>query len=115
MRKIDDARKGAAAGHAKAQLDLGWLLVDAREYYEAYKWMILALDAGIEQAIEATEMLEASERVSDRQIAQAYYDVACWCEAGSVVPLNIPAAVRLWEVAEALGHLEAAHRLARWR
>lgn len=113
--KISEVRRLAAAGRPDAMLQLGWLLVETKQHAEAYKWMALALDRGLEEAIEATEYLEASELVTDAQIRDAYFDIANWCEQGEVVPLNIPAAVRLWEVAQALGHAEAAKRLARWR
>lgn len=115
MNPIVEARQRASAGKAKAQLELGWLLVEVGEYLEAYKWMTLALDGGVEDAIDATEFLEATEKVTYDQIRQAYYDVGCWCEEGDVVPLNVPAAVRLWEVAAEMGHAEAVKRLERWR
>lgn len=115
MNKILDARRRATAGKAKAQYELGWLLVEVGQFYEAYKWLSLAMDGGVEDAIDATEFLEASERVTSEQIRQAYYEIGCWCEEGEVVPLNIPAAVRLWETAEAMGHRGAAERLVRWR
>lgn len=115
MSKIVEARRQASGGHPQAQLELGWLLVEIGEYAEAYKWMALALDGGVEAAIEATEFLEASEKVTDEAICESYFQIGCWCEAGEVVPLNIPAAVRLWEVAEAMGHPQAGRRLERWR
>lgn len=115
MSSIVQARQRASAGKARAQLELGWLLVEVGEHFEAYKWMTLALDGGEEGAIDATEFLEATEKVTYEQIRQAYYDVGCWCEEGEVVPLNVPAAVRLWDVAAEMGHGEAAKRLKRWR
>jgi TPR repeat protein len=115
MNPIVDARRRACAGRPKAQLELGWLLVEVDEFYEAYKWMALALDGGVDDAIDATEFLEATERVTYDQIREAYFEIGCWCEEGDVVPLNVPAAVRLWEVAAEMGHRQAAERLERWR
>jgi TPR repeat protein len=115
MNPILDARRRASAGRSKAQLELGWLLVEVGEHYEAYKWMALALDGGEEGAIDATEFLEATEKVTYDQIREAYFEIGCWCEEGEVVPLNVPAAVRLWDVAAEMGHSDAVQRLKRWR
>lgn len=115
MNRIVEARRLASAGRPKAQLELGWLLVEVGEYVEAYRWMALAMDGGAVEAIEATEVLEASEKVTDEQIRQAYFDIGRWCEEGEIVPLNVPAAVRLWEVAEAMGDERASARLEKWR
>ncbi len=105
--RIEATLVQARRGDAKAQFELGWLYQQTGEYFKAYKWLALSLDGGVEEAIDATEFLEASEKITYAEIRHAYYEIGCWAEEGRVIPQDLAAAQRLWEVAAAMGHVDA--------
>ena len=115
VQRIQETLERAKAGSSRAQYELGWLYVQTRDYFIAYRWLALAFDGRVEEAIEATEYMESSELVTYAEIRIAYFEIGCWCEEGAIVPRDLPAAVRLWEVSAQMGHPEASRKLQQYR
>ena len=111
--RIEQTLVQARQGDPRSQYELGWLYQQTHEYFVAYKWLAMAMDGGVPEAIEATEFLEAAEHVTYAEIRHAYYEIGRWAAEGTMVPQNPQAAIRLFEVSSAMGHQEAGQWLAK--